>query len=92
MSIVVNGQVCDEDRDALEVVRALIHRLRPDWRNAEAFYELRSEATGALTRLIRLAARSPRPLTRADGLAAPGRTAPVRALRRRSDRPWLPAC
>jgi hypothetical protein len=31
----------------------LVGRLRPDWRNAEAFYELRSEVTGALTSLAR---------------------------------------
>lgn len=28
-------------------------RLRPDWRDAEGFYELRSEITGALMRLAR---------------------------------------
>jgi hypothetical protein len=57
----VDGRSCDQDCDVLEAVRTLIHRLRPDWRDAAAFYELRSEATGALTRLIRLAARNRRP-------------------------------
>jgi hypothetical protein len=90
-SFLVDGQACDQDCEALERIRALIHRLRPDWRDARGFYELKSEATGALTRLIRLTARSPRPLTRADGLAVPGRTAPVRALRSPYTAPGLRA-
>ena len=45
----------------------MVRRLRPDWRDAERFYELRSEITGRLTRLARVQpgyaplARSPRP-------------------------------
>jgi hypothetical protein len=31
----------------------LVRRLNPNWRDAEAFYELRSEVTGGLTRLVR---------------------------------------
>jgi hypothetical protein len=31
----------------------MVRRLRPDWRDAEDFYELRSEITGALMRLAR---------------------------------------
>jgi hypothetical protein len=38
---------------ALELVAiaSLVRRLRPDWRDAEAFYELRSEVTGRLLKL-----------------------------------------
>ena len=39
--------------DSAELHRlvGLVQRLRPDWRDAEAFYELRSEAIGGLRRL-----------------------------------------
>jgi hypothetical protein len=74
VSFTVGGRICDRDSDVLEAVRGLLHRLRPDWRDAEAFYELRSEATGALTRLLRQAARDPRPLTRMNGHALPARS------------------
>jgi hypothetical protein len=69
--------------DIQRVVHA-IHRLRPDWRDAAAFYELRSECTGELLRIMRRLDRE------AIGVAAmpPAVTAPVaspqRPVRRRS--------
>jgi hypothetical protein len=44
--------------DALLELAAMLRRLRPDWRDAERFYELRSEITGRLTRLARSTAVS----------------------------------
>jgi hypothetical protein len=44
--------------DALLELAAMVRRLRPDWRDAERFYELRSEITGRLTRLARSTAVS----------------------------------
>jgi hypothetical protein len=43
----------DTPATELDRVAALVRRLRPDWRNSEDFYELRSEALGALTALGR---------------------------------------
>jgi hypothetical protein len=37
----------------LERIAGEVRRLRPDWRDAEAFYETRSEIAGALMRLAR---------------------------------------
>jgi hypothetical protein len=37
----------------LVALAAQVRRLRPDWRDAEGFYELRSEIAGALMRLSR---------------------------------------
>jgi hypothetical protein len=39
--------------DELADIARAVRRLRPDWRDAEAFYELRSEIAGALMRLAR---------------------------------------
>jgi hypothetical protein len=38
----------------LEDLAQAVRRLRPDWRNAEAFYEARSEVVGGLKRLARV--------------------------------------
>jgi hypothetical protein len=35
----------------LEAIAALVRRLRPDWRDAEAFYEMRSEVIRRLMKL-----------------------------------------
>jgi hypothetical protein len=46
----------------LETLAAAVRRLRPDWRDAEAFYEARSEIAGSLLRLSRrLTGRAPAP-------------------------------
>ena len=64
----------------LEALAGEVRRLRPDWRDAEGFYEARSEIAGALMRLSRrLAGRSmpapmpiPRPMpVRAVAVAVP---------------------
>jgi hypothetical protein len=39
--------------DELVALAAQVRRLRPDWRDAEGFYELRSEISGALMRISR---------------------------------------
>jgi hypothetical protein len=45
--------------DELAKLASEVRRLRPDWRDAEAFYEQRSEISGALMRLSRKFARQP---------------------------------
>ena len=45
--------------DELAKLASEVRRLRPDWRDAEAFYEQRSEIYGALMRLSRMFARQP---------------------------------
>ncbi len=45
--------------DELAKLATEVRRLRPDWRDAEAFYEQRSEICGALMRLSRRFAREP---------------------------------
>jgi hypothetical protein len=42
----------------LEALAAAVARLRPDWRDAEAFYEARSEIVGTLRALARSLAMS----------------------------------
>jgi hypothetical protein len=62
--------------DELLGLAAAVRRLRPDWRDAEAFYELRSEVVAAITRIARRlnghhwpapAARPIRPIALAAG-------------------------
>jgi hypothetical protein len=48
--------------ETLAGIAAMVRRLRPDWRDAEAFYELRSEIVGALLRLARQPAQVPTPV------------------------------
>jgi hypothetical protein len=64
-----------EPSDELEALAALVRRLRPDWRDSEGFYELRSEITGALTRLSRRLsgrpAAAPMRITAAPALRSP---------------------
>jgi hypothetical protein len=51
--------------DELAELAGMVRRLRPDWRDSESFYELRSEIAGALMRLSRRLAHTPlRPLPR----------------------------
>jgi hypothetical protein len=38
----------------LETLAETVRRLRPDWRNAEQFYEARSEVVGGLKRRARV--------------------------------------
>ena len=38
----------------LEDLAQYVRRLRPDWRDAQAFYEARSEVIGGLKRLARV--------------------------------------
>src|SRR5690242_20162536 len=45
--------------DELAKLASEVRRLRPDWRDAEAFYEQRSEISGALMRLSRKFASQP---------------------------------
>jgi hypothetical protein len=59
VSIIINGCVCDSDAEMLEAIRRMVHRLTPDWRNPERFHELKSEISGALTTLLRIAVRHP---------------------------------
>jgi hypothetical protein len=60
--------------DELAALAGQVRRLRPDWRDAEAFYEARSEITGALMRLSRRLALQPVPPLR------PLRPVPVRVV------------
>jgi hypothetical protein len=93
--------------DELADIATMVRRLRPDWRNAESFYELRSEIIGALMRLARppppiplrpaLPARpsAPQPLAivRKAVLAVPApSTRRHRTLKRRHRYPRPPAC
>jgi hypothetical protein len=73
--------------DELAALAGMVRRLRPDWRDAEGFYELRSEITGSLTRLARRLGYDRRPLApcrRGSALPWPPEGATRRpALRRR---------
>jgi hypothetical protein len=84
MSVLINNRICDSLGEELTEIRTLVGQLRPDWRNAEAFYELRSEATGAISRIIKrvngtplaalrspLAAPLPAPLSLAERVFGP---------------------
>jgi hypothetical protein len=51
--------ICGRDTDAREAIRRTVHRLTPDWRNPERFFELKSEIGGALTTLLRIATHHP---------------------------------
>jgi hypothetical protein len=59
---VICGKLCDLDTEALTVLLEAVRRLRPDWRNAETFYEWRSEITGGLSVLLRVIGSNPREL------------------------------
>lgn len=67
--------------DELETLAAQVRRLRPDWRDAEGFYELRSEIAGSLMRLSRrLGHRLPSPATRPAPLRIARPIGPGRAV------------
>jgi hypothetical protein len=58
-------QPVPDPQEELADIARLIGRLRPDWRDAEAFYTLRSEAIGRLRVLARApAGRWPPPVSR----------------------------
>ena len=59
MSVIIDNRICDLDTEALEQIRRMVHRLSPSWQNPERFYEAKSEISGALTTLLRVAARQP---------------------------------
>jgi hypothetical protein len=48
-----NGMSTDTQAAELARLAGLVRRLRPDWRDAEGFYELRSEVAGGLAALSR---------------------------------------
>jgi hypothetical protein len=62
LSITINNRLCDNDAEAIEVIRSMVHKLRPDWTLPHRFFEERSEISGALTRVLRIVAREPRQL------------------------------
>jgi hypothetical protein len=54
----------------------LVRRLRPDWRDSEGFYELRSEVTGGLTALGRRLGYAPPPVASGITTLTPTPTKP----------------
>jgi hypothetical protein len=66
--------------DELAKLAAEVRRLRPDWRDAEAFYEQRSEICGALMRLARRFAHEPVPVRSPVQVPKPQVTAPVASV------------
>jgi hypothetical protein len=88
MSIIVNNRVCDLDTEVIEVIRAMVHSMLPNWQDPQRFFEARSEVSGALTKLLRHASHDPRPLGRATPvLRVVGETASVAAVGRRYTAP-----
>jgi hypothetical protein len=74
----------------LDDLATMVCRLRPDWRDAEAFYETRSEIAGALLRLSRRLAGRSMAAADADTAAASGRCIGARQPTRPAT-PALPA-
>ena len=66
--------------DELAKLASEVRRLRPDWRDAEAFYEQRSEICGALMRLSRGFAREPVSVRSPVQVPKPQVTAPVASI------------
>jgi hypothetical protein len=84
----------DTPSEELEQIAAMVRRLRPDWRDAEQFYEVRSEVVAGLLKLSRRLAGRPMPIPQSDKRLSDlplRRPMPVRAVAAAAPAPKLVA-